>query len=290
MSTWIGQSFAKINVGLQVLARLPNGYHVLETGMMYINWADRFEIKAARKTELAFSDLSIPTDHTNLVAKALVLLRGAGLKGDYDINVKKKIPAGAGLGGGSSNAAFTLRAFNEIEQLGLSQAELHEFAAKLGSDVPFFLDQNDKLATGTGTRLQPKAIRPADCYVVTAFPGVHSSTADAYADCEPMHDRLSLSQVLAMDVEEDWPLMLVNDLEPPVIARLPEVGLFKDRMMEMGAFYSAMSGSGSSVFGLFTQDFVAAEATASFIQLGYAACLTEPDFSPDQRLYARDID
>lgn len=285
---WVGESFAKINLGLHVLARLPNGYHVIETGMIAINWSDRFSIKQARQTQLEMSDLSIPTDHTNLIAKALVLLRGAGLKGDYHIYVKKRVPAGAGLGGGSANAAFTLKAFNKIENLGLTHAELTELARRLGSDVPFFLHNEDVIAEGTGTRLTPASIRPP-FYIVTAFTGIHSSTAEAYMACEPDADRIALKKVLSMpDPVEDWPLMLQNDLEPAVISRIPDVGFFKDRMLEMGAFYSAMTGSGSAVFGLFEQEFVASEANASFIELGYASSLTPPAFTADTALYQRD--
>lgn len=285
---WVGFSYAKINVGLHVLARLPNGYHLIESGLAYINWFDRFTIKKARKTTIEFSDLSIPTDHTNLVTKALVMLRGIGLKGDYHIHVKKNIPAGAGLGGGSSNAAFTLRAFNKIEQLGLTEKQLQEIASKLGSDVPFFLQNEAALVRGTGTEMINAPYVQPNYWIVTAFPNEHSSTAEAYQFCEPEHERTPLKAILQDDPEEDWPIFLVNDLEPAVIPRYPQVGLFKDRMIEMGAFYASMSGSGSSVFGLFDQEFVAAEANASFIELGYRSCLTAPIFRPDQSVVVRE--
>lgn len=285
---WTGFSYAKINLGLHVLAQLPNGYHLIESGLAYINWFDRFTIKPARKTSLEFSDLSIPTDHTNLVSKALVMLRGLGLKNDYHIQVKKNIPAGAGLGGGSSNAAFTLAAFNKIEQLGLSVPQLMDVASKIGSDVPFFLQNESAFVSGTGTKIEAaKHIQPS-YWIVTAFPKEHSSTAEAYQFCEPYHDRSSLKNILADDPEEDWPLFLLNDLEPAVIPRHPQVGFFKDRMLELGAFYASMSGSGSSVFGLFDQEFVASEANTSFIELGYPSSLTAPLFTPDQSVVVRE--
>lgn len=284
---WKGASYAKINLGLHVLAKLPNGFHLIETGLVYINWADQFVIKKAKQTRLSFSDLSIPTDETNLVSKAIVLLRGLGLKGDYDIQVKKNIPAGAGLGGGSSNAAFTLKAFNKIENLGIPEPLLAELATKLGSDVPFFLKNEAVIASGTGTKMEPASIQP-NYWIVTAFPKEHSSTAEAYQFCEPDHEKQPLVKLLAQDPEEDWPFVLFNDLEPAVIPRIHAVGNFKDAMIEAGAFYSAMTGSGSAVFGLFEQEFVATEAFSSLMQLGYPASLTPPAFVPDQRIYIRE--
>jgi len=284
---WKGASYAKINLGLHVLAKLPNGFHLIETGLVYINWSDQFVIKPANQTRLEFSDLSIPTDETNLVSKALFLLRGLGLKGDYHIDVRKDIPAGAGLGGGSSNAAFTLKAFNKIENLGISDDLLAELAAKLGSDVPFFLKNEAVIASGTGTKMESKPIQP-NYWIVTAFPKEHSSTAEAYQYCEPDHEKQPLANLLNQDPEEDWPYVLFNDLEPAVIPRIHAVGNVKDAMIEAGAFYTAMTGSGSAVFGLFEQEFVASEAFTSLLQLGYPASLTKPAFVPDQKIYIRE--
>src|SRR5699024_6733476 len=131
----IAESYAKINLGLHVLEQLPTGYHRIETGFCFLEWSDRFEVEAAEETTLALSDESIPTDENNLIIQAISALeRYVGLQDDYHIKVTKNIPAGAGLGGGSSNAALTLRMINKIENLGLSNGELSDLAHDLGAD------------------------------------------------------------------------------------------------------------------------------------------------------------
>ena len=140
---WMSHSFAKINLGLHVLRRLPNGYHELETGFCFIEWSDRIEMMPAAEMGLQMSDPSIPVDESNLVVKALQLLQEhAGLRDNYHITVDKRIPAGAGLGGGSSNAAVVLRMANKVANLGLSAAELAEVGLQVGADVPFFIHSN----------------------------------------------------------------------------------------------------------------------------------------------------
>ncbi len=285
---WISNSYAKINLGLNVLERLDSGYHNIETGFCFIEWSDRFEVTPASRNSLTMSDESIPVDDSNLIVKAVQLLeKKAGLKDQFHIKVEKNIPAGAGLGGGSSNAATTLRMINKIANLGLSEVDLMELGKKLGADVPFFIKGKPGFATGTGTEIESVDIQP-DSWIVTIFPGESSSTPEAYQFVEPNPEpEFSLKKVLTEEPVEEWQYLVINDLEASVFPRLNIVGNFKDQCYEFGASYASMSGSGSSVFGIFEQDFVAIHAYESFHNLGFSANLTRPNFEPDLGIYKK---
>lgn len=285
---WISNSYAKINLGLNVLERLPNGYHTIETGFCFIEWNDRFEVKPAKQMDLTMSDEKIPVDDSNLIVKALKLLqKEAGLRDNYHINVLKNIPAGAGLGGGSSNAATTLRMINKIANLGLNADDLARLGKQLGADVPFFIHGKTGLGTGIGDEIEFLDIQPA-AYIVTVFPDIESKTPEAYQHCQPRPEPdFSLKNVLLEDDIEEWHYLLENQLEPAVFPRYQLVGNLKDQFYDFGASYASMSGSGSSVFGIFLQDFVAINAYESFHKLGYSANLTRPDFEPDLGVYLK---
>lgn len=288
---WVSDSHAKINLGLNVLERLDNGYHTIETGFCFLEWKDRFEVKSAPRTELIMSDEKIPVDDSNLIVKAIKLLQAeAGLKDEFHIKVEKNIPAGAGLGGGSSNAATTLRMLNKIANLGLNQDDLMRLGKKIGADVPFFIKGEPGFATGLGDEIEPLPIQP-DGWVVTAFPNVESSTAEAYQYCLPNPEpEFSMKKVLVEEEPEEWQYLLLNELEQAVFPRLHIVGNIKDQLYEFGADYASMSGSGSSVFGIFKQDFVAINAYESFHKLGFPANITRPNFEPDLGIYVKEID
>jgi 4-diphosphocytidyl-2-C-methyl-D-erythritol kinase len=275
----VSNSYAKINLGLRVLARRPDGYHDIRTGFVFINWYDRLQVEPAAETVFRCNKPDVPADGSNLVLRALDLLRKeTGRKLNYRIQLSKNIPMGAGLGGGSSNAAAMLRMVNEMAGLGYSRDQLAALGVRLGADVPVFVMGQPAIGGGTGGDLEFVDIQP-DAHIVTVFPNVFSSTAEAYAHCMPYEDEaLDVRSVLLDLPMDDWPTFLVNDLEPPVMAMLPVVGDLKDQMMELGATYAAMSGSGSSVFGLFEQEFAAAEAFEYLKQEGYPASLTSPGF------------
>lgn len=288
---WISNSYAKINIGLNVLERLESGYHTIESGFCFIEWSDRFEITPSSRNSLTMSDEKIPVDDSNLIVKAVQLLeKEAGLKDQFHINVQKNIPAGAGLGGGSSNAATTLRMINKIANLGLQEKELMKLGGKLGADVPFFIQGKVGFGSGIGTNIEPLPIQP-DGYIVTVFPGVPSSTPEAYQFVEPNAEpEFSLKTVLLEEDIEEWHYLIINDLEASVFPRIELVGNTKDQCYEFGASYASMSGSGSSVFGIFEQDFVAIHAYESFHSLGFAATITRPNFTPDLGIYKKIVD
>ena len=287
---WISNSYAKINLGLNVLERLPNGYHTIETGFCFIEWNDRINVQPAAAMELVMSDEKIPVDDSNLIVKAIKLLQeNAGLRDQYRIYVEKNIPAGAGLGGGSSNAATILRMVNKIANLGLSVDDLAKMGKELGADVPFFIHGNPGFGTGLGDEIEPLDIQP-DAYIVTAFPNIESKTPEAYEHVYPNPEPdFSLKNVLLNDPIEDWSFLLKNDLETSVFPRHQLVGNMKDQFYDFGASYASMSGSGSSVFGIFQQDFVAIDAYESFHRLGYLANITRPGFKPDTGVYRKEI-
>ena len=286
---WIANSYAKINLGLQVLERLPTGYHNIKTGFCFIEWNDRFEVSEGNSFTLRLSDASIPTNDKNLITRAYKAFdRYIGLKKHYIFDVTKNIPPGAGLGGGSSNAALTLRILNKLEKTELSDGDLIDLSRDLGADIPFFIKGKPGLGTGLGQQIEPLDIQP-DGWILTVYPGFESSTANAYAHCEPdPNPEFSIKHVLQEEEISEWRYLLTNDLEPPVIAQNHLIGNIKDQLYDFGAAYSAMSGSGSAVFGIFEQDFVAIQAYESFHELGFKTNLTKPRFSPDHGIYIKD--
>lgn len=287
---WISDSYGKINLGLNVLERLENGYHNIESGFCFIEWSDRFEVAPASRNSLTMSNPDIPIDDSNLIVKAVQLLENeAGLKDKFHIHVQKNIPVGAGLGGGSSNAATTLRMLNKIANLGLSEENLLEFGKQIGADVPFFIKGVSGFATGTGSDIEELDIQP-DAFIITCFPDVYISTEEVYELVTPNPEPdFSLRNILTEEDIEEWELLLLNDLELVVFPRQELVGNVKDQFYEFGASYASMSGSGSSVYGLFKQEFVAIHAYDSFHKLGFITNLTRPKYKPDFGVYIKEI-
>ena len=228
---WIADSYAKINLGLHVLERLPTGYHNIETGLCFVEWRDRFEVRQAAEMKLEISDENIPTGKGNLINKAVKALdRYVGLKHNYLIRVDKRIPAGAGLGGGSSNAAMTLRMLNKIEGLGLSPDELIDLSRDLGADVPFFIKGNPGIARGVGHEIEELDIQP-DFWIVTCYPDEPSNTAEAYEHCVPNPEPdFPLKKTLTETPADDWQYTLYHDLEQAVFPRIHVSGNLKDQM------------------------------------------------------------
>lgn len=286
--TYIAKSYAKINLGLRVIQRLPNGYHEIETGFVFINWYDRLQVMKANETVFRCNIKDLSTGDDNLVMKALNAMRSfTGKNLNYHIQLSKLVPLGAGLGGGSSNAALMLKMIDHIERLNLTDDELSMIGGRLGADVPVFIHGKTAIGSGIGDRLEFVDIQP-DMYIVTVYPGFQSSTAEAYRFCEPYQDEaLNVREILLNESPTEWSTFLVNDLEPPVIEIHPFVGTLKDQMYDMGAVYASMSGSGSSVYGLFDQEFSAVECFEYLKNEGYQAELTNPDFRIDKGMYPK---
>lgn len=288
---WTSNAYAKINLGLHIKDRLENGYHDLETGFCFIEWADRIMMRPASVRKLIIEDSVLEADENNLILKAYDLLRKeVEFDSEYEIRLEKNIPMGAGLGGGSSDAATTLRMLNKIEDLGLTDEDLAKYGKALGADVPVFIHGKTAIGSGTGVDLEFIDIQP-DAWILTVYPNFESPTAEAYQNFNlDFRTEYNLKNILLNDDIDDWPNFLQNDLETSVFMRHELVGNMKDQMYEFGAAYAAMSGSGSSVYGLFSQDFVAIHAYESFTSLGFRSNLSRPNFQPDFGIYIKEID
>lgn len=241
----------KINLGLRVVRKRQDGYHDIETCFYPVPWCDVQEVIKSDSFKFSKSGLPIPgSDDENLCIKAYELLKRDFGIGPVKIHLHKVVPMGAGLGGGSSDAASTLHLLNKVFELNLSREKLHEYAASLGSDCAYFLQQQPMIGTGRGEILSPVDIRLENKYMVILKPDVHVSTADAYAGITPHVPEISLREVLQLPVDQ-WRNTLVNDFEKTVFEKYPAIEKLKEGLYDMGATYACMSGSGASVFGLF---------------------------------------
>ena len=254
---------AKINLGLYVTARRPDGYHEIETVMVPVDWHDILEIVPAKGTSTTLTVTGRRVDcppEKNLVMKAYRALDRHVPLPPLDIYLHKIVPDGAGLGGGSSDAAFTLRTIDSMLNLQLGSDRLKEIAAGLGADCPMFIDNSPVLATGIGTTLTSVGL-PAlsGLSVVIAKPCEGVSTALAYAAITPHPHDVPLTDILSHPVAT-WRDTLANDFEPSISAIHPEISRLRELFYDCGALYAAMSGSGSAVFGLFDNVKMADEA------------------------------
>jgi 4-diphosphocytidyl-2-C-methyl-D-erythritol kinase len=247
---------AKINLGLMITGRRADGYHLLQTAMLPIaDFQDVITFHPAEQLGLHLAGIPLAGKlEDNLCIRAYHLLKDlVPTLPPVFIHLRKGIPAGAGLGGGSSDAAYTLRGLNEFFQLGLANNDLYPIAAKLGADVSFFLQGDPALATGVGEVIRPIAIPQLDGYRIDIqLSELHSDTATAYRNLTPENysGEVDLAAILAQPIET-WRENLKNDLEAPVFARYSELAETKARLYAEGAIYAAMSGSGSAVFGIF---------------------------------------
>lgn len=245
---------AKINLGLDIVGKRPDGYHNIETVMIPVPWTDVLEIVPAEGKESTLTvsgrKVDCPTEK-NLVMRAFRALESEFGLPPVDIYLRKIIPDGAGLGGGSADAAFTLKGLNSLFELGLTDERLAETAAKLGADCPFFIYNRPMLCTGIGTDFSPVDVDLSGYSIVIVKPQVSVPTAQAYSRVTPAMPSRHIADVLAESSVDGWQATLKNDFEASVFPLYPLVGDIKARLIEMGAAYASMSGSGSAVYGLF---------------------------------------
>ena len=251
---------AKINLGLHVVSKRADGYHNIETVFYPVPLCDALEVTPADSFSFHLSGISIGGNQKdNLVIKALdALQKEVPFSTAFNLHLTKKIPSGAGLGGGSSDAAATLNIINDYHKLGLSSGNLKVIAAKIGADCPFFIDNKPVFATGIGNVFQPIQFSLKGTHIVIVKPDVFVSTKEAYSMIQPMPSRKMLSEVLQLP-KEQWKDELLNDFEKSVFALYPEIAAIKAQLYDVGALYACMSGSGSSVYGLFDKSVNVAE-------------------------------
>lgn len=246
---------AKINLGLRITRKRPDGYHDIETLFYPVTFYDALEFvvsdNMSRKDFLTVTGLgtgSNPED--NLVIKTLRKLREKYNVPFFNIHLHKAIPAGAGLGGGSSDAAYILKAVNKCFSLNIDRTDLQSIALELGSDCPFFIEPVPSHASGRGEILRP--VRPVlnGYYLLLLNPGIGVNTRDAYQNCRPEHPSTGLLQLIDRPITK-WKELMINDFEGYAFKKYPLLAEIKNKLYSSGALFSSMSGSGSSVYGIF---------------------------------------
>jgi 4-diphosphocytidyl-2-C-methyl-D-erythritol kinase len=274
----ITHPICKINLGLNVVERRPDGYHNLETVFYPVPICDALEVfemdeqfPSAVDCDLKVTNIVIDGDEQkNLVVRAYNLL-----KQDFPTlprihaHLYKGIPSQAGMGGGSSDCGFMITLLNQMFQLGLSDQQMIDYAARLGADCAFFVLNKPCYAEGIGERLEPISLSLRGWYLAVVRPAIPVSTKEAFSLITPQHPDVNCRDIVMQPVET-WRDHLTNDFEKSVFALHPEIGAIKDRLYGMGAVYAAMSGSGSSVFGLFPAPVSLDSFTASGT---FTACL-----------------
>ena len=245
----------KINLGLSILAKRADGYHELETVFYPIAVSDALEILPAANLTMTQSGITVPGDPAqNLCLKAYHLL-----KKDFptlpavQMHLHKNIPMGAGLGGGSSDGTTALMILNQQFTLGLNDQQLIAYASQLGSDCPFFVYNKACHATGRGEVLTPIQLDLSNYQFLLVHPGVHIATAWAFQQLNPHIKSESIQAIIEKPIT-DWKNYLINDFEAPVFKAEPTLSVIKDQLYQLGAIYASMSGSGSSLFGIFPKD------------------------------------
>lgn len=243
----------KINLGLSIIEKRNDGFHNIETVFYPIPLYDVLEIILSRDGNTTFnsSGISIPGNETqNLCLKAYHLLKENFDLDGVEIYLHKAIPMGAGLGGGSSDAAHTLILLNDLFKLKLDQEQLLNYASKLGADCAFFILNKPSFAFERGDQFKALDLNLEGYHVIIVKPEIHVGTAEAYAGVSPGHHLFSVENLIGKPIDE-WRFTLKNDFEKNIFANHPEIETIKNTFYENGAIYTSMSGSGSSVFGLF---------------------------------------
>ncbi len=281
-ATLTARSYAKINLGLRILRKRPDGFHDIETVFHRVGLHDIVEIREADDISVTSTDPAAPSDQTNLAYRAAALLRETGgTRAGARIAITKNIPVGAGLGGGSSNAATVLTMLQQLWKVHVPAGRLQEIALALGSDVPYFLRAGSAVAYGRGERLTYFEL-DMPFAILLCTPGLHVSTAWAYRSVTPRGGEperpLKDELMHALRHTAFLPAALTNDFERSVFAGFPAIADAKQTMLATGAICASMSGSGSSVFGLYPTTEAADSAALSFRSPGMAVHVTPPRF------------
>ena len=291
---------AKVNLFLRIVGQRSDGYHLLDSLMAPVSLYDAIEIQAERREQsessitLTCDKPDLPTDQLNLAYRAAVLIcRATETTATIRIDLQKNIPAGAGLGGGSSDAAAVLKALNRLLSLGLNVSQLCQLAAQIGADVPFFIPCGLARVSGIGDILTPLAPLPRRWLVIVVppftvstpwayrrfdelFPNVECRPADLDVECRPADSTLQITA-------QQWPNVgvFVNDLEQAVLPEYPLIAHSKSQLLELGAEMALMSGSGSAVFGVFSEQLPAQQAAATFTDSERAFVVTVVEQAPE---------
>lgn len=248
---------AKINIGLNIIEKRPDGYHNIETVFYPIGLCDVLQVGASDTcTDYSFSSSGLTIDgdpENNLIIKAYRLVQSAYEIPPVDITLIKQIPFGAGLGGGSADAAFMLKMLNEMFELKITNTKLEKMVSALGADCAVFIRNRPVFATGTGNIFSPVKLKLKGYFLILIKPEIHISTIEAYSLVTPMKPEISISESIQRPINE-WKNLIHNDFEKSVFAKYPEIEKIKNKLYDAGAVYASMSGSGSSVYGIFEKE------------------------------------
>lgn len=241
----------KINLGLRVLSKRADGYHDLETCFYPVNWSDALEIVPANKWSLKVSGTEFPENTVNICFKAWELMHQLYNIPPVACWLHKAVPHGAGLGGGSADGAAMLRLLNLQFNMDLSNEQLESLASKLGSDCPFFISPIPKIATGRGEIFTPTNLNLKGKFIVVVKPDQSISTAEAYRNVRIEQSTKPLKEILENTPISEWRNHLGNGFEVHAFKTIQELPVIRQRLYDMGAVFSTMSGSGSAMFGIF---------------------------------------
>lgn len=248
---------AKINIGLNIIEKRGDGFHNIESVFYPIELKDALEVardKDAGSTGIRFSSSGIPipgSSHENLCVKAYDLISKDYPLPPVKAHLHKAIPIGAGLGGGSADAAFFIKLLNDHFELGLAWGELHHYARQLGSDCSFFITNKPAFAEGRGDTYERIDLDLSKYFIAVVYPNIHIGTAEAYSGVKPKKPSYSLEQTILEKPVEEWKEIVHNDFEDSVFVKYPAIRSIKEKLYDRGALYASMSGSGSSVYGIF---------------------------------------
>ncbi|MDP4686330.1 MAG: 4-(cytidine 5'-diphospho)-2-C-methyl-D-erythritol kinase [Salibacteraceae bacterium] len=258
----------KINLGLFITGKRPDGYHNIESVFYPISWTESLEViqdtgksaedyaalSFAEKGNVRFFSYNNPipgTAESNLCIKVFELVEAWFNLPKTEIHLLKSLPIGAGLGGGSADAAFTLRALKDYYNLTISDFEAKELLAKVGSDCPFFWNNKPAFVFGRGEQMRALELDLSHYHFVLVNPNIHVSTKEAYSGVSPKNPPIDLAMLEWLDVA-DWKDLVKNDFEDSLFPSYPEIAAIKSKLYELGATYASMTGSGSTVYGMFS--------------------------------------
>jgi 4-diphosphocytidyl-2-C-methyl-D-erythritol kinase len=245
---------AKINLGLNILRKRSDGFHDIASCFVPVPYTDVLEIIESKKLSFASSGLEIPGEEKdNLCLKAYHLLQKDFNLPPVQIHLHKIIPIGAGLGGGSADASFTLKCLDQMFSLFLDDFLLEEYAAKLGSDCPFFIKNQTVMAYGTGNDFEEVSVSLKGKFFVLVTPPIHVATAEAYAGITPRAQEQDLKEILEKKPIPQWKGLMQNDFEVSIFSKYPAIAEIKDTLYQAGASYASMSGSGATIYAIFEQ-------------------------------------
>ncbi|MCF2446027.1 4-(cytidine 5'-diphospho)-2-C-methyl-D-erythritol kinase [Dyadobacter sp. CY345] len=245
---------AKINIGLNIVEKRQDGFHNIESCFYPVGWSDALEILPAKEYGFQSDGIDIPGDASNnLCAKAYQMLAADYTFTPVNIHLLKAVPIGAGLGGGSSDAAFTIKALNDLFSLKISLEKQLEYARRLGSDCAFFIENKPLYCFEKGDRFEEISLTLAGKWIVLVNPGLHISTFEAYSGVKPRHSEVDLRALLKQPLSE-WKQTVKNDFEESLFPKFSVLKKIKEKLYEKGAVYAAMSGSGSTLYGIFEEE------------------------------------